>query len=91
MESGELVTTIRRHRAEVANVLFPHPDVVATYSWDGTSRLWDLKTGEQLLYVEEALESSSSDGLRFACRARDVVRVRRLTPLSSHSASTPSW
>ena len=96
VESGELVTTIRRHRAEVANVLFPHLDVVATYSWDGTSRLWDLKTGEQLLYVDEGLETSSSDGLRFACRATDMVRVRRLTrsevmhALHGHVGKSPS-
>ena len=40
------------HQAEiVAGVIHPHRPFALSSSWDGTTRLWDLETGRQLLRI----------------------------------------
>ncbi|MEJ2146763.1 MAG: serine/threonine-protein kinase [Acidobacteriota bacterium] len=63
VKDGKALTTLRGHQAEVVRVGF-HPvfPLVFTYSWDETSRLWEIPTGRQLLTVSAQALEFSSDG-----------------------------
>jgi eukaryotic-like serine/threonine-protein kinase len=48
-----LIHTLRGHRGQVTVLAFNHGgDVLATTGWDGTTRLWDPLTGQQLVATE---------------------------------------
>ncbi len=51
------------HQSEVRELAFhPHVDLLASSSWDGTVRLWDLRNGTEVLRTAGALGSFSSCG-----------------------------
>ena len=52
-ETGEIRSTLSGHLAEVMGVIFsPSGDLLASRSWDGTARFWELATGRQLLQMD---------------------------------------
>lgn len=63
IEDGRALSTLRGHQAEVVRVGF-HPvfPLAFTYSWDETSRLWDISTGRQLLAASAQALEFSADG-----------------------------
>ncbi len=63
LDEGRPLSTLRGHQAEVVRVRF-HPvfPLVFTYSWDETTRLWEISTGKQLLVAPRQALEFSSDG-----------------------------
>ena len=50
------------HQAEAVDVSFNHSgDMLASYGWDGTTRLWDPWTGQQLISASGAFRQFSPD------------------------------
>lgn len=47
--SGALLHTLEGHRHRVYSVAFGSADLVASASWDGTARLWNLRGGEPIV------------------------------------------
>src|SRR5262249_25269764 len=53
------------HQAEVVGLDFDHGgDLLASRSWDGTSRLWDPRGGRSLVRMPGAFRSFSADDRR---------------------------
>lgn len=75
IETGELVATLVGHRAEIVYSAFPRRDLVATYSWDGTTRLWDLETGQALASSDESLIESPPKLGRLALVTPERIRI----------------
>ena len=73
---------LRGHWSKTIGLQFhPQGHLLASTSWDGTTRLWDIATGEQLLRLEGHLIGFSTDGRRMACRqGLDVVLFDVVTP-----------
>jgi WD40 repeat protein len=60
---AQKITTFRGHQAEVVDVQFlPTAPILLTYSWDETSRFWDVNTGDELLAVQARAREFSEDG-----------------------------
>jgi eukaryotic-like serine/threonine-protein kinase len=64
VEGKQRVLICRGHQGEVIHAAFNHRgDLLATTSWDGTTRLWDPATGRQLLQAPGyAVTFSRDDG-----------------------------
>lgn len=57
------------HESAVSRLQFhPSGKLLASYSWDGTSRIWEAATGFQLLQLEETFPRFSPDGRLLATR-----------------------
>lgn len=55
------------HQAEVTHVAFDHSgDLLATYAWDGTTRLWDPTSGQELLRLPGWFRQFGPDDRRLA-------------------------
>jgi WD40 repeat protein len=68
--SGATHTVMRGHQAAVVHAAFvPSGNMLLTSSYDGTSRLWDVWTGRELLRWSGAAGSFSRDGGKVAIRA----------------------
>lgn len=69
------------HRAETVGVMFNHAgDVVVSYGWDQTTRLWHPHSGRQLFSFDARPISFNPDDRRLACAnsqwmAGDEVRI----------------
>ncbi len=69
VQSGEKQAVLRGHRAEVNGVFFGHRGpLLASVSWDKTTRLWDDRTGRQLISADGELLAVSADDRRLAFR-----------------------
>ena len=68
-ETGHVELTMAGHASYPTRVSFHHAgDLLLSSSWDGTTRFWDLPTGEHLLTMRAtAIRFSQSDS-RFAFR-----------------------
>ncbi len=69
------------HQAELMGVFFSHTGtILASVSWDQTTRLWDDRTGRQLMSAGGELRAFSADDRRLAFRNQsewisDEVRI----------------
>jgi WD40 repeat protein len=62
-DTGALHTMLAGHAAPVVDVHFhPKGRLLASTAWDGTTRLWDYRSGEQLIRAEHACAHFSRDG-----------------------------
>jgi WD40 repeat protein len=53
--SGKLVRTLNTHQAQVQSVVFhPNGQLLASTAWDGTTRLFEVATGRQLVKLLKA-------------------------------------
>src|SRR5262249_18447550 len=69
--TGKLVAVCKGHRGEVLLVAFSHGgDLLASSSWDGTTRLWDPRTGRQLVVAGGFLDDFGREGRCPGCEAR---------------------
>jgi WD40 repeat protein len=95
--SGERITTFRGHQAEVVDVfLSPTAKIAITYSWDETSRLWDVMTGEELLVMGSQAKVFSPDGRTLAfstgssAGVMEVLHADFFHFLKGHTGKSPS-
>lgn len=71
--------TFRGHVAEVVRVMANDQlPFVVTYAWDETLRLWDSRTGEEILSASARPIAFSADGRRLAFRTNDRIGIWRL-------------
>jgi len=69
VQSGERRAVLRGHQAELMGVFFSHTGpLLASVSWDKTTRLWDSRTGRQLISADGELRAFSADDRRLAFR-----------------------
>ena len=93
--TGARLTTLEGHRAEVVRVHFPTPDLVATYSWDGSTRVWEAHTGRELLTTEEMLVTVDRSGRRLCFLTDSTVAMKAfsghevLRTLHGHERKSP--
>lgn len=96
-ERGSLEGVFEGHRAEVITVEFdPTGDLIATTSWDESTRIWDSRTRESLVIAPHALASNfSTDGTRLGFVRGGAVGVWRvehsgvLRTLHGHEGKAP--
>jgi len=80
-QSGEKRAVLTGHQAELVGVLFSHSaPILASFSWDKTTRLWDYRMGRQLMSAGGELRAFSADDRHVAIRSQlewvaDDVRV----------------
>ncbi len=81
VRSGEKQAVLAGNQAEVVGVVFSHSgSILASYSWDKTTRLWDDRTEHQLMSAGGEVLAFSADDRRLAFRDQsgwvaDNVRV----------------
>ncbi len=67
VESGEKQAVLTGHQAEVVGTFFSHSGpILASVSWDKTTRLWDYRTGRQLISAGGEFRAFSADDRRLA-------------------------
>jgi eukaryotic-like serine/threonine-protein kinase len=75
-DTGQLHTILAGHAAAVVDVHF-HPGgrLLASTAWDGTTRLWNYRSSEQLVRAEGACAHFSRDGRRLGgdCGRWEVI------------------
>ncbi len=94
-ETGEITLSLVGHLVDVVHVeVSPVDPVVATDSWDGTTRVWDLVSGQLLVTINATLVQFDPRGrLALATPERieiwnvDRDRVRRT--LHGHTGKSP--
>ncbi len=91
------IRRIEGHNAEVVRVFFlPAKPLVATFSWDGTSRVWNAVTGESLIISPAQVAGFSDDGhylgfsTREAVSAWEVLHDDLLWTLHGHTEKSPT-
>jgi serine/threonine protein kinase/WD40 repeat protein/Flp pilus assembly protein TadD len=77
VERGRLASVLQGHTSNVIRCQFaPESHLLATDSWDGTSRLWNASTGESLATVPSLhFMGFSPDGRRAAFSNGPMLRV----------------
>ena len=75
-QTGEPLAVCRGHQAEVIEICFSNGgDLLATHSWDGTTRLWDPRTGRERLSVPGSAVPRFSPDDRRVSLARGVWQL----------------
>lgn len=96
--TGQQHAILEGHRAEVRICVFNHGgDLLASYGWDGVTRLWDPVGGKQLVSIPGAVQRFSRDDryLAYAHLGSDVglwevARGRECRTLHA-SGQQPAW
>jgi WD40 repeat protein len=79
LPEGRLVSILSGHTAAVIGALFRNRDgLLATWSWDGTTRLWDPVSGSELLRAPGAIRGLSPDQERLVFQDDRRVGVWRI-------------
>jgi serine/threonine protein kinase/WD40 repeat protein/tetratricopeptide (TPR) repeat protein len=67
------------HQADVEGLAFtPNGDLLASYAYDGTSRLWDPWTGSEVVQIQGRVNHISRDSRRLAGRRGQTMFVCEL-------------
>ncbi len=70
----ELASVLQGHTAGIIHAQFAHAGhLLATWSWDGTTRLWDAASGEALVTTAGAFWRFSADDRRLVFRTGTTV------------------
>jgi eukaryotic-like serine/threonine-protein kinase len=95
-EGGADPLTLKGHKAEVVVVsLHPREPLLATHSWDETSRVWDTRSGEQLLIAQARALEFSRDGKELAFVTNktlgvwEVLHGESFRTLHGHTGKNP--
>ena len=79
-ETWEQTKTLVGHDGQPFRVMFgPHPGVLASSGWDGTTRLWDIHAGRELLEPISQW-SASAFGDRIAASTRGKIGFWQFEP-----------
>jgi serine/threonine protein kinase/WD40 repeat protein len=75
-DTGKVLLTLEGHQTQVYNVTFgAGGDLLASSSFDGTTRLWDVDRGRQVARLPNSTATNfSGDGLRLPVREGNRVR-----------------
>jgi serine/threonine protein kinase/WD40 repeat protein len=83
-------TVLSGHQAEVTHVAFsPDGDFLASLCWDSTARLWDVRTGRQLVSTPASVwpgPQFSRDGRHLVLRCGRVAKDFRIDPSAEYRA-----
>jgi serine/threonine protein kinase/WD40 repeat protein/Tfp pilus assembly protein PilF len=72
--TGQQHAVLQGHQANAIGAMFsPAGDLLLSWGWDGTARLWDPWTGNHLLSFPGASAHFSRDGGRLATRSGDKL------------------
>ena len=89
MREGQVVKVLRGHIATSRSIVFsPDGRRIATASWDGTVKIWDVATGQETLALQANgkpvhVVVFSADGLRLAAaNSEHAVWIWDATPLT---------
>ena len=89
MREGQVVKVLRGHIATSRSIVFsPDGRRIATASWDGTVKIWDVATGQETLALQANGKPVhtvvfSADGLRLAAaNSEHAVWIWDATPLT---------
>jgi eukaryotic-like serine/threonine-protein kinase len=76
---GTLASVLQGHTGRIIDARFAHSGyLLATASWDGTTRLWDAASGEPLALAPGAFRVFSPDDRLLAYRMDGTISVREL-------------
>jgi WD40 repeat protein len=79
--TGRRHTVLHGHQNNGINVAFcPGSDLLLSWAWDGTSRLWDPWAGRQLLSFSGGNGRFSRDGRRVALQRGSTLAIREVAP-----------
>jgi WD40 repeat protein len=79
VSSNQLASVLQGHtNAVIACRFAPTGHLLATASWDGTTRLWDAASGEPLATAPGEVRGFSQDGLHLVYQARNKLGVWQL-------------
>lgn len=72
---------LQGHQAEVVGVAFvPGRDLLLSWSWDSSVRLWDPWAGRQLVSFPGAVSGVSKDGAKLASRSESILGLWQVSP-----------
>jgi WD40 repeat protein len=98
VSSGRQISVLRGHQAEVVEAFFmPTGNVVATWSWDETARLWNSATGELLLVADSRIFGFSRSGRHLGFVKRDTIGTFKVlndeyfSVFYGHEGKSPRW
>jgi serine/threonine protein kinase/WD40 repeat protein len=83
-------TVLSGHQADITHLAFnPAGDLLASLAWDATARLWDARTGRQLLWMPASPRPGpqfSGDGQRLAIRYGRTAEVSKIDRSAEYRA-----
>lgn len=78
VSSGAELHALGDIQGEIADVVFLRGDLLATFSWDHTTRLWDLASNEVVLLSDAQLLAAAPEGSRVGLLTDQAVVVSEL-------------
>jgi hypothetical protein len=87
---GALASVLQGHTDRIVGARFAHTGyLLATRSWDGTTRLWDAAAGEPLAMAPGGLLGFSADDRRLAFQTGGTIGVWDVATAPRGGRSTP--
>ncbi len=80
MNTGEEHSVLRGHQGLPHGIRFAASgNVLSSWSWDGTTRIWNPDSGDQLLRIPAVVGQLSADGRKLVCRQGRKLQLWQVT------------